>query len=69
MVVDSPTSESEQANATDPPELSPLWGLTLVLGEIALRVAREEAHEATHHEASSPDTFPDLLHLHRGNDT
>lgn len=45
MVVDSPTSESEQANATDPPELSPLWGLTLVLGEIAERLERERRKE------------------------
>lgn len=27
----------------EPPELSPLWGLTLVLGEIAERVEREQA--------------------------
>lgn len=36
-----------QLNASDagePPELSPLWGLTLVLGEIALRVEREQAN-------------------------
>ncbi len=28
---------------SEPAELSPLWGLTLVLGEIALRVEREQA--------------------------
>lgn len=41
MVVDSQTSESEKTDATDPPELSPLWGLTLVLSEIAERLERD----------------------------
>jgi hypothetical protein len=58
MVVDSPTSESEQAKATDPPELSPLWGLTLVLGEIAERLEhdrrKETREENDDHEENEP---------------
>ncbi len=42
------TSVSSSVVDDEPPELSPLWGLTLVLGEIAERVAREQAdHPST----------------------
>lgn len=44
MVVDSRT-ESEQTDVSDPPKLSPLWGLTLVLGEIVERLERDQRKE------------------------
>jgi hypothetical protein len=42
MLVDSATQPSE---TEEPAERSPLWGLVLVLGEIAQRVERRQAEE------------------------
>lgn len=37
-------NETQQATpVAEPPESSPLWGVVLVLGEIAQRVEREQA--------------------------
>jgi len=44
MLVDSATQPNE-TEASEPAERSPLWGLVLVLGEIARRVERRQAEE------------------------
>jgi hypothetical protein len=34
-------NQAKRTDMTEPPERSPLWGLTLILGEIAQRVQRD----------------------------
>ncbi len=41
------------------PELSPLWGLTLVLGEIAQRVSRRQVEE--HDDRDKPEDADDRV--------
>lgn len=38
-------SQPNRTEEPETPELSPLWGLTVVLGEIALRVERDQARK------------------------
>ncbi len=50
-----PASHADPPEETEPPELSPLWGLTLVLGEIAQRVDRRRADERDDRTRESDD--------------